>query len=137
MRKSGARGFTFVEVLVAMMVLGVLSAIAIPRYRAYKERAYLATMRTDLGHVRLAQEAHFAEHLQYATDTTALDFRTTSSVRVALSSGNRSGGYTAVATHVAMPGQQCATFVGQEANNRINGAIICGPAPSGSGTLAP
>jgi len=129
------RGFTFIEILVAMLFMGILSAIAIPRYRGYKERAYLATMRSDLGHMRIAEEEYFAEHLVYVTDTAALDFRTTSTVRVALSATDPIAGYRAVATHLLLPGQQCATSVGKDAVGVASGMIVCGPVPTGSGTL--
>jgi prepilin-type N-terminal cleavage/methylation domain-containing protein len=130
-------GFTFAEVLVAMLMLGLLSAIAVPRFRLYKERAYLATLRSDLGNLRLSEESYFAEHQRYATDTAGLELRITSSVRVALSSADPIGGYAAVATHTLLPGQQCATYVGMAAVNAPSGAIICGPASSSSATLTP
>jgi prepilin-type N-terminal cleavage/methylation domain-containing protein len=129
------RGFTFVELLAAMIMLGVLSAIAVPHYRMFKERAYVASMRSDLGNVRIAEEEYFAEHQQYATDTAALDMRITSTVRLALSSTDVIGGYTGIATHVLMPGQQCATYSGADAVNVPSGAIICGPPATGAGTL--
>lgn len=128
------RGFTFVEVLVALLVFGVLSAIAVPRFRMYKERSYVAAMKTDVGHIRLAEEEYFAEHQRYSTDTTALDFRTTSNVRLRLTSVDLIGGYTAVAFHLNLPGQECTTKVGREATNVPSGEIVCGPAGSGSGS---
>lgn len=128
-------GFTFLETLVVMIVLGLLSAIAVPRYRNYKERAYMAGMKNDLGLLRIAQEAYWAEHQQYATDTVGLDYRRTSNVDVAITSVDVIGGYTAVATHVQVPGQQCMTSTGKEAGALVSGSIYCGPAPSGSGTL--
>jgi prepilin-type N-terminal cleavage/methylation domain-containing protein len=134
--RSRNRGFTFIELLIVMAMLGLLSALAVPRIRTFKERAYLATMLSDLGNLRIAEEAYFADRLQYTTDPTALDARVTSEVQVVVTSTDLIGGYTAIATHALLPGQQCTTSVGRDAVGVASGAIRCGPRSSGSGTLA-
>lgn len=129
------RGFTFVELLVAFVVFGALSAIAVPRYREYKARAYVAAMKSDLGNLRIAEEVHWAEHQQYATDTASLDLRVTTDVRLRITSQDLLGGYTAVASHRLVPGQECATAMGREAAPREPGMIQCGPVTGGSATI--
>ena len=131
------RGFSFIELLVAMVFFSILSAIAVPRYRSFKERAYLATMKSDLGNVRIAQEEYFAQQLRYATDTASLDFRVSSKVKLTLTSQDLMAGYSAVATHALAPGQQCATYVGRDATNGNSGSIICGAAIGGIGQPTP
>ncbi len=130
-------GFTFIELLVTLTVLGALSAIAVPRYRDYTRRARVAALQGDLGNLRVAQEEHWADYQRYATDTSSLGLRTTTDVSIRLSSEDVAGGYTAVATHRLVPGQQCSTAMGREAAPREPGAIYCGPAGSGAGTLLP
>lgn len=130
------RGFTFVEILVAMTFLGVLTAVSVPRYRTYKERAYLGSMRTELGSLRVAEEAYWAEHMSYSADTTALDWNGSSVVKVAISSADLTGGFAAVATHALAPGLQCATYVGREATTTASGDIVCTLASGPSGTGA-
>jgi type IV pilus assembly protein PilA len=129
------RGFTLAELLVAMVLFGSLTALAVPRYRTYKVRAYMAAMRTDLGHLRIAEESFWAEHQRYAADTASLDFRPTSNVRIAITSEDLIGGYTATATHVQVPNMQCVTAMGREARSQESGSILCGPQSPGSGTL--
>jgi len=75
MRLVNRPGFTFIELLTVMVVIGALATVGVPRIRTMKERAYQATLRSDLGTLRTAQEAYYAEHQQYATDVSALDFR--------------------------------------------------------------
>ncbi len=55
MRRSG---FTVIEILIVLIVMGILAAIAIPRYVEVRERGYIATMQYDLHGLRLVQEIH-------------------------------------------------------------------------------
>ena len=50
------KGFTLIEVLVVMVVLGILSGIAIARYLETKEAAYLASMKADLRNFALYEQ---------------------------------------------------------------------------------
>jgi type IV pilus assembly protein PilA len=129
------KGFTFIELLVVMLFIGALSSMAVPRFREYKNRAYISAMESDLGNLRIAQEAYWAEHMVYATDTVGLDFRRTSNVNLKISSKDVVGGYTAIATHANVPGRQCQTAVGPEAAPREPGAISCGATSSGSSAI--
>jgi prepilin-type N-terminal cleavage/methylation domain-containing protein len=125
-------GFTFIEILIAMTVFGILTTVAVPRYRLFKERAYMASMKSELGSLRVAQEAFWAENLAYATDTTLLDWNGSGDVRLALASSDPSGGFSATATHVLAPNLSCATFVGREASTTASGDIICTAVGGGS-----
>lgn len=129
-------GFTFVELLVAMSVFGLLTAVAVPRYRQFKERAYIASLKTDLGQLRVAQEAYWAEHLTYATSVSDLQWRPTSRVTVLITSSDLSQGYAAKASHALLSGQECNTKLGKEATGVVSGEIACG-ATSGGGVGIP
>jgi Tfp pilus assembly protein PilE len=127
-------GFTFIELLTVVLFLAILAAMAIPRFREFKTRAYLASMQNDLGNLRIAQEEYWAQHQVYSTDTTGMGVRITSHVNVTLSSADVIGGYTAIATHANVPGQQCITGMGAEAAPREPGSIVCGPTSSSMST---
>ena len=129
------RGFTFTELLVVMLFISALSALAVPRFRAYKTRAYIASMQSDLANLRIAEESYWAEHQQYVTDTAALDFRKTSHVLITITSQDVLGGYTAVATHNNVPGHECTTAMGAEAAPREPGRVFCAATSSGSSTI--
>ena len=129
------RGFTFVELLVVMLLLGTLSSMAVPRFRDYKARASVAAMQSDLGNLKIAEETYWAEHMKYATDTAHLELRITAQVSITITSQDLIGGYTAVATHVNVPGRQCQTAMGAEAAPREPGAVVCLPTGSGSSAI--
>jgi len=124
MRRTHRPGFTFIELLVVMVVIGVLAAIGVPRIRNMKERSYQATLRSDLGALRTAQEAYFSENQQYATDTTQLEFRASANVTVTIISDDPFKGWRAAAQHrwLATP---CTTAAGAEAVGVEAGAIVC------------
>jgi prepilin-type N-terminal cleavage/methylation domain-containing protein len=52
--KSSRRGFTFVEMLIVMIVLGILASLAIMKYIDLRHRALTAQATADLESVRLA-----------------------------------------------------------------------------------
>jgi prepilin-type N-terminal cleavage/methylation domain-containing protein len=125
------KGFTIVELLTVMLLISALSAMAVPRFRQYKARALIATMQSDLGNLKIAQESYWAEHLRYATDTASLELRISANVAISITSKDVSGGYTAIATHHNVPNQQCQTAMGREAAPREPGAVLCGPTGGG------
>jgi prepilin-type N-terminal cleavage/methylation domain-containing protein len=124
MRRIDQRGFTFIELLIVMVVMGVLAGIGVPRIRNMKERSYQATLRNDLGALRTAEEAYYAENLRYTTDLTALDFRQSSNVEITIVTTDPLKGWSALARHtwLATP---CTTSVGSEAVGVESGAIVC------------
>ena len=129
------RGFTFVELLVVMALIGALSSMAVPRFREYKARAYIATMQSDLGNLKIAEESYWAEHQKYATDTSSLELRISTNVAITISSRDVLGGYTAVAKHSNVSDRQCQTAMGREAAPQEPGAVVCGPASGGSSSV--
>ncbi len=62
----GERGFTLVELLIVVAIIGILAAIAIPQFAAYRTRSYNAAATSDLRNVRTTQESFFADNSSYA-----------------------------------------------------------------------
>jgi prepilin-type N-terminal cleavage/methylation domain-containing protein len=107
--KSTRRGFTLVELLVVVLVIGILAAIAIPRYSGSKDKAFVATMIADLHNASIYEEQYASEnHAQYFSGTATADvpvegFRASRNVTVVLTAsnilGSRISEFTAVARH--------------------------------------
>jgi len=60
------KGFTLIELLIVVVIIGILAAIAIPKFSNTKEKAVIASMKSDLRNMVTAQEAHFADYGIYA-----------------------------------------------------------------------
>ena len=100
------RGFTLLELLVAISIVGVLSVLALPGYQAVRHRAQRTDARLALLWIQYQQERHYATHNVYATDPTDLMERSSAGdydIAVALS--NDGQGYVATA-HAHANGRQ-------------------------------
>ena len=60
------KGFTLIELLIVVVIIGILAAIAIPKFANTKEKAVLASMKSDLRNLVTAQEAFFSDNQTYA-----------------------------------------------------------------------
>jgi len=56
------KGFTLIELLIVVVIIGILAAIAIPRFGETRERAYVSAMQSDLNQLRTAMEMHFQDN---------------------------------------------------------------------------
>ena len=66
------QGFTLLELIVVIAVLGILMAIAIQQFSLYRSRATDAAMRSDLKNAALAMESYYGEFLDYPVSVNAL-----------------------------------------------------------------
>ena len=64
---SGRKGFTLIELLIVVVIIGILAAIAIPKFANTKQKAVKASMVSDLRNLATAQEAFYADSSSYAT----------------------------------------------------------------------
>src|SRR5205809_5346576 len=60
------KGFTLIELLIVVVIIGILAAIAIPKFANTKDKAYLASMKSDLRNLVTAEEAYFADSVKYS-----------------------------------------------------------------------
>ena len=72
-----SRGFTLIELLVVVVIIGVLAAIAIPKFQSTKGKANAASLKSDLRNLATAQEAYFYENYAYTTSIPALNVKLT------------------------------------------------------------
>jgi type IV pilus assembly protein PilA len=117
------KGFTLIELLIVVVIIGILAAIAIPKFASTKEKAYIAAMKSDLKNFVTAEEAYFADNNTYGTYANvngANLFTATTSVTVA-TGVNTAQGFNATATHASTT-KTCGVYVGNAASP--NAAVI-------------
>lgn len=63
--RSSSRGFTLIEMLVVVVLIGILSAIALRQFAIYRNQSYDARAHSDLRNAATAEEAYFASKGEY------------------------------------------------------------------------
>jgi prepilin-type N-terminal cleavage/methylation domain-containing protein len=69
-------GFTLVEMMIVVAILGVLGAIAIPMYSSYVESSRTAEGKSNLQQLRVLQEQYFSDNGEYAAKGATLKYDT-------------------------------------------------------------
>jgi type IV pilus assembly protein PilA len=112
--KSRRRGFTLIELLVVVVIIGLLAAIAIPKYGSVKNKANFATMKTALKNLGQAEEAYFADHGEYSPELDSLNFKTPPELTLTIVEATQTG-WSAKITHPTTTPRVCAFFLGTAA----------------------
>ena len=124
MSRSAKKGFTLIELLIVVVIIGILAAIAIPKFANTKEKAYIAAMKSDLRNMVTAQEAYFSDNANlYSTDVADFgrNYQASTGVTVEVLSGTGTA-WSASSTHNGTLAT-CYITVGGTATN--DGEPVC------------
>src|SRR5438874_2185252 len=116
------KGFTLIELLIVVVIIGILAAIAIPKFANTKEKAYLASMKSDLRNLITAEEAYFADSVKY-TNNLGTAYNTTSGV-VGPTITVTADGFTATVTHTTTT-KTCAGYEEQTPELHSRREVVC------------
>ena len=99
------KGFTLIELMIVIAIIGILAAVAIPQFAAYKTRSFNSTAQTDLRNAATAQEAYYVDEKTYCSSTSTLTGTTyglflSKNVSLVIGSASSSS-YTMTAWHSA------------------------------------
>ena len=128
--RSERNGFTLIELLIVVVIIGILAAIAVPKFGATKDKAKLASVKSDLRNLVSAQEAYISDNGSYyggpIPDPT-FAYQPSAGVTVTMDGINGASGWGATATYSGST-QTCAIFYGGYAPVApavTNGAVAC------------
>jgi type II secretion system protein G len=112
MQNRKRKGFTLIELLIVVVIIGILAAIAIPKFANTKGKAYKAAMKGDLRNLATAQEGYAADNAgAYSTSLTALNFTPSTGVTVTVQTADNTG-WVAEAVHTALPiAEKCEMYI--------------------------
>ncbi len=122
------KGFTLIELLIVVVIIGILAAIAIPKFSATREKAYFAALKSDLKNLASQEEIYYSDNYTYHTSTTTLGMVPSSGVTVSITNVT-STTWAATAVHTGLgTARGCGIFYGTFATAPT---LLGGPAQSG------
>ena len=135
MQTNNRKGFSLIELLIVVVIIGILAAVAIPKFSNTKEKAYVASMKSDLKNLVSTQESYFADHSAYAPKAEIIKepykFVTSTGTTIDDVKGDATG-WSAKVTNASAK-QTCTVFGGtgtntdlkNDATNDVDGVPSC------------
>ena len=121
------KGFTLIELLIVVVIIGILAAIAIPKFANTKSKAYITAMKSDLRNLVTAEEAFLSDSSKYTQTITQLKFQSSTGVNSPLIATG-AGYWTATVDHTQLPGQSCG--IGINTTNPLSGVVAAEGEPA-------
>ncbi len=69
LNRKNEKGFTLIELMIVIAIIGILAAIAIPQFSAYRTRSYNSSAQSDVRNIATAQEAYYVDNSTYTSNT--------------------------------------------------------------------
>ena len=121
------KGFTLIELLIVVVIIGILAAIAIPKFANTKSKAYITAMKSDLRNLVTAEEAFFADSSRYTSTITDLKYQnSTGTVAPVITTG--AGFWFATNSHTQLPTMTCG--IGLNTTNPVPGVAAAEGEPA-------
>ncbi|WP_309670193.1 prepilin-type N-terminal cleavage/methylation domain-containing protein [Gemmatimonas sp.] len=113
-------GFTIIELLIVVLIIGILASVAIAKFGESKRRAYLMAMKSDLRGLATVAESRYTSDNSYESVVAPQG-----SDGVMLTFVGTASGWSATATHVGVPGVVCTIAAGSSLAANAPGEAVC------------
>jgi len=105
------RGFTLIELMIVIVIIGILATMAILNYTAAKQKSYEAQMKSDLRNLATAEEAYFYDSSSYTTNFALMNnFAPSAGGTIVVNEATKVG-WSATASSTGT-GRKCYLFMG-------------------------
>ena len=108
------RGFTLVELLIVVVIIGILASVAIPKFSSTREKAFLSSMKSDLKNLATAQEMYHNSNFSYGASLALVSGTVSDGVTITINEATGSG-WAATASHAGLPAEHCGMYQGNAA----------------------
>ena len=123
---SNEKGFTLIELMIVIAIIGVLAAIAIPNFLNYQCKAKQAEAKANLGSIATCEEGYMVEHDTYSTVLNDIGFATKGTTRYTYSiTAATATTFTGQATAAKLKGDNTDTWTIDQSRTLTNTANAC------------
>lgn len=113
--RSSTKGFTLIELLIVVVIVGILAAVAIPKFANTKGKAVVSAMRSDLRNLASVQETYWTANQTYYAgiipNLATFEYTPSQGVVITVVTGTAAG-WSATAAAPGLTTQTCAIFYG-------------------------